>query len=98
MSQSVANSRVSRFPGVVGRNRIHEIGIDDTPFHHVQGEGVEVIAQAIVVEVVGFLIQTRCPQHVSTANPLVFEVMDGVTHSLVPHTVILIHFVEHHRY
>jgi hypothetical protein len=44
------------FPGVMGGDGVDVVGVDNAPLHEVEGKGVEVISQAIVMEVIGFSI------------------------------------------
>src|ERR1039457_964890 len=88
--------RVHDLPGVMGRDRGDEVGIDDAGFHQVNGRMVEIVLKPILVKEVGGPVETGRAQDMLTGDALMLEVMQRVAHPRMSHPRVLIHLIEQH--
>ena len=96
MPEAHALIGVPHLPGMLGRDRRDEVRVDDPALHQVDGAGVEVVAQpVVVVEALG-TAQPGRPEHRLAAHPLVAEVVDGVADTLVPQPDVLVDLEQQH--
>jgi hypothetical protein len=86
--------RVQRLPGVLRRDRGHEVRVDDAPFHEVDRFLVDVVPQPIVVEEVRRAALPGGLQDLLAGHTLVREVVNRITDPLVVHPDVLLDFVE----
>ena len=71
--------------GLIGMGRRYggdEIGIDDTALHQVDRAVIEVVPQAVEIEILRDVGQAGGPQHVFAGQPLMLEVVNGVADPL----------------
>ncbi len=98
MAQAEVLGRVQDLPGVTGRDRGDEVGIDNAALHQVEGGVVEIVLEAVLVKEVGVPVQPGGAQDVLPGDALVLEVVQRVAHPRMGHAHVLVHLVEQHRH
>src|SRR5260370_37885051 len=74
----------------------YKVSVDNPGLHQVQRTRVEIIAHAIVVEIVLGALEAGSPQDIFAANALVLEIMNRVTEPRIPHSVKFVDLEEQH--
>src|ERR1035441_7020543 len=98
VAQSEILGRVHGLPGVMGRDRGDEIGIDYAGLHQVKGGMVEIVLEPFLMKEVTRPVETGRAQNMLPGDALVLEVMQRVTHPRMSHPRVLIHLKEQHRH
>ena len=97
LAEAVALFGKPRLPGMVGRNRIGVVRVDDSALHQIDGGVVEIVEKPVVVEVVLGPAQPGRPEDGLAGDALVLEVVDRIDHALPVHAEAGIDLVEKHR-
>src|SRR6476469_7417296 len=95
VAQTVAELAEVSFPSVVRRNGGDKVRVNNTTFHKVDSKRVKVISQASVIKIIIISIQTRGLQNIATSHALMFEIVNGITDSLIFHPIVFVNFKQH---
>jgi hypothetical protein len=87
---------IAHFPGMLWRDRRDVVCIDNTPLHEIYTEGIEVVPNFLIIEVILRPVKSSCGKYIHTSESLVFEIVNGITDSLVVHSIIFVDFVKHY--
>src|ERR1019366_9020227 len=98
VAQSEILGRVHDLPGVMGRDRGAEVGIDNAGFHEVDGRMVEIVLEPVLVKEVTGPVETGRAQYVLPGDALMLEVVQRVAYPRMSHPRVLIHLIEQHRH
>src|SRR6185436_11908395 len=91
--QSVGLPAVFGLPGMARGNRSDEIRIDNPALHEIEGMKIIVVPQSVIVKVMLRPIETRGPENVIPASPLMPEIVHRETDPGMSHAYVLIDFV-----
>lgn len=81
------------FLSMVGGNGVDIVGVDNVFFYEVNCIGIEIILQAIVVEIIIVIIEFSGVENIGFSNILVFEIVDGVINLLMVYVMEMVNFI-----